>query len=425
MGMRAGYRLFIVLAGDKSSLRDQTQNRVNGAFDVEGGSNRREFIHSPTHVSDFRQIANGNYISNFKFNERTGRGENWTTIIVMKKQTHHLNALIAQLNDLQFALEEAGHDMGQILPTMILDDEADYASQNTRIQDGGSTTHNDLVNLRNAIPRNCYLAYTATPQACLSADPASLIGYPRDFWWMIEPYMDDDGDGIRRPRSYLGSWEVFWEYDQYLLHQMGRNEWPHHEKTSMGRPLGVYMPPLDPNPNAQGQHTSRLTDQESTFLEEILEGNRESPPTIQKAMMDYMITCGIKWWRKWNKTGQSEKPSISDIERSYEHHAMMVHLSLIKENQKSVRQIVEMEWPKAVENYKSFDLETSPENHPFRERWKLQLERSRALKRIQSLPFSDIAYFIDCCLEITTKPIFDHRSGSPYSFYLANRGSIC
>ena len=109
-------------------------------------------------------------------------------------------------------------------------------------------------------------------------------------------------------------------------------------------------------------------------------------------MMDYMITWDQVVEKMEQKPDNLKSPVFLILSAPKEHHAMMVHLSLIKENQKSVRQIVEMEWPKVVENYKSFDLETSPENHPFRERWKLQLERSRALKRIQSLPFSDIAF---------------------------------
>ena len=86
---------------------------------------------------------------------------------------------------------------------MILDDEADYASQNTDIEGEGSTIHEDLINLRKSIPRNCYVAYTATPQACLSADPEDPIGYPRDFWWLIEPFMVEN-DGQRVPKTYLG-----------------------------------------------------------------------------------------------------------------------------------------------------------------------------------------------------------------------------
>jgi hypothetical protein len=417
VGMRAGYRLFIILAGDKTSLRDQTQNRVNRAFDLVGGINTDHLIHSPTFQSDFRQ-SGGGYSANFKFNERAIRGQKWTTIIVMKKQTNHLQAIVNQIIDFHNALP-SDLDSDNILQAMILDDEADYASQDTDMQGFGSTTWRDLVNLRGSLPRNCYVAYTATPQACLSASPDDPIGYPRDFWWMIEPFTDKDENGIRRPRTYLGSWEVFWEYDSYLLHRMDRNEWPHHEKDAMGKARGVYVPAYEID--GEGNHTKRLTDHETLFLEEILsddpDNGRATPPTLLNASMDFIITCGVRWWREWNKTGLAEKPSVKEIERSYDYHAMMVHLSLKQENQEMIRTIVKREWPNVVEAFKTFDPATSADDHPFRERWRLQLERSRALRGISSLPFEDIAYFMRCCIEIVTQPIFDSRTGSPYTEY--------
>lgn len=417
VGMRAGYRLFIVLAGDKTSLRDQTQNRVNKAFGLRGGWNDEDKIHSPTHTSDFRHLKGG-YTANFRFHDRVARGQKLTTIIVMKKRTEHLKSLVSQLIDYHQALPD-GVDPATQLPAMILDDEADYASQDTDKTGPGSTTHNDLVRLRSELPRNCYVGYTATPQANLMASPDDPIGYPKDFWWMIEPFTDKDEDGIRRPRTYLGPWEVFWEYDTYLLHKMGRNEWPHHEKSPMGVPLGVYFPSHEID--GEGYHTTRLPDHEAHFLEQVLssdpEERRNPPPVIRRAIMDFIITCGVRWWREWLKKGLEEKPSKDEISRSYGHHAMIVHLSLLKENQEMVRKTVEMEWPGAVEAFDSFDPKMSPDDHPFRERWRLQTERTRALRGSSFLPYDEISYFMRSCIDIATEPIFDSRQGSPYTTY--------
>ena len=123
-------------------------------------------------------------------------------------------------------------DAATLYPAMIIDDEADYASQNTDVRGDGTTIHNDILRLRKTIPRNCYVAYTATPQANFSADIDDEIGYPKDFWWMIEPFQDRETRHIW-PRTYLGSYQVFFDYEPYLLHKMGRNEWPHHEKKQM------------------------------------------------------------------------------------------------------------------------------------------------------------------------------------------------
>ena len=44
LAIKSGYRLFIVLSGDKDSLRDQTQKRINDAFGLAGnGSNVKGF----------------------------------------------------------------------------------------------------------------------------------------------------------------------------------------------------------------------------------------------------------------------------------------------------------------------------------------------------------------------------------------------
>ena len=57
LGLRAGYRLFIILAGDKSSLRDQTQSRVNTAFNLDGGVNNADKILS--HIPIRLQAGSG------------------------------------------------------------------------------------------------------------------------------------------------------------------------------------------------------------------------------------------------------------------------------------------------------------------------------------------------------------------------------
>ena len=357
----------------------------------------------------------GGYTANFRYNERVIRGDDkWTTIIVIK-ETNHLNALVNQIEDMKHALQRDGLDMDQLMPAMIIDDEADYASQNTDVKGEGTTIHSDIVSLREAIPRNCYVAYTATPQANLSASIDDPVGYPRHFWWMIEPFMDRDENGIRRPRTYMGSWEVFWEYDSYLLNKMGRDEWPHHEKDSRGRPRGVYVPPRDSNHD--GQFSSGLTGVENGFLEEIVKGEREAPKSLLDGMMDYMIGCGIRWWREWNQSASSEKPSTDEIRRSYGHHAMMVHLSLLRENQEMIRNIVQDLWPRAVDRFQDFDPDSSEDDHLFRSRWRKQMERSRALRGIHDLPFGDIRYFIERCIVFTQDPIYDQRAGSPFTFY--------
>ena len=417
---RAGYRLFIILAGDKSSLRDQTQKRVTDAFGLgRNGVNESERIFSPTVRSDFRQTRGG-YSANFSLDQHVIREQDWTTIIVMKKEINHLNSIISQFNDLKNEISTYEKDPARLYPTMIIDDEADYASQNTDIGGDGSAIHNALLILRKTIPRNCWVAYTATPQANFSAGIDDEIGYPKHFWWMIEPFQDRDSFGIYRPRTYLGSYQVFFDYEPYLLQTIGRNEWPHHEKKANGKPHrdgSVYYPSRDYD--GIGFHTNGMRDLEATFLNEIINNNRQTPPSIFSAIADYIITCGVRWWRDWCKTGESMKPSKRAIERGldYKFHAMMVHLSLNKLHQEIIREIIQDSWPEVIGQFLDFNPLEDDGKNIFSERWRLQVERTAYFRQSSFLPWSEIKYFMEKCIEITTEPIYDHRNNSPYSYY--------
>jgi len=427
LAAKAGYRLFIILAGDKSSLRDQTQSRINRAFDLTHGANRESpfgMVQSPTWEADYRSTGLG-FSESFRYSDIRGRGYDWSTIIVIKKQTNHLRQLIGHLEMLKAEMEKDGKDLGSRLPALIIDDEADYASPNTDVYGNGNRIHNDIVDLRVALPRNTYIGYTATPQACLSADTGDVVGYPKDFLWLLEPFVEEAA-GTYRTRSYLGAWEVFWEYDRWLLHRMGRNEWPHHEKDVSGKSLGIYVPPPKGN---DGDYTQdqRLTELERTYLEEVLDGSRPSLPSLRDALLDFIIGCGVQWWREWRRENKGDYPSKQKIAQDYPHHSAMVHLSLSQDNQELIRRLVQRQWHEAVDTRQGFRLSDGPPDDPFRVRWRLQMERTAELFPEEgSLPFDQIAYFIDKCIEIAEEPIFDYRqvpyrpfSGSPF-VYLIN-----
>ena len=241
MGIVAGYKLFIILAGDKDSLRKQTQKRVNDAFGLTNGANTATRIHSPTFLNDFKKTG-FDYRGTFK-TQYMQRGEQYSTIIVMKKEGNHLEHLIRQIGALgDFCSRSGGRfSLEDDFPALILDDEADYASLDTNPLGSPSPIHADLIELRESLPRNCYAAYTATPQGCLSSNPNDPVGYPKDFFWLLEPFVEEV-NGRDVTRSYLGAWDVFWEYDEYLIERIGRNEWPHYESDVDGRHLGIWYP---------------------------------------------------------------------------------------------------------------------------------------------------------------------------------------
>jgi hypothetical protein len=428
MGIVAGYKLFIILAGDKDSLRKQTQKRVNDAFNLQNGINTTTGIHSPTFKNDFGHTDFG-YTGTFKTQKMFRERKQYVTIIVMKKEQNHLRDLIQQVTDLGEACQRVGrYDLTEDFPTLILDDEADSASMNNNppgMRPSEINAH--LIELRETIPRNCYAAYTATPQACLSSDPNQLIGYPKDFFWLLEPFSEEI-NGQEVTRSYLGAHDVFWQYDESLINRIGRNEWPHYEKDEMGRDEGIWYPGL---PGEEGRFEDERTNDETQkiFLQQVRDGIRPIPPSLIDSLIDFVVSAGVRWWNHWRKNDSSGTlPSIAEVSSSYPHHAVMIHLSRLVQHQMLARRITELAWEKMKQNWESFDIDKSPLEHPFMNKWADQKYRtSRLMPSTPHFNSAQIHHFMTIAIEIAEKPIkqdtapYNNYLGSPYT-YLINSG---
>lgn len=190
-----GYRLIIVLSGIHDSLRNQTQTRLNKELVNIGDkwttlTNETEDFQNPV-------VANG----------FAGAG---TVLVVAKKITPILRRLNEWIKDLEGQLGD--------IPVLLIDDEADQASINTKgnrkdpsVDDDGETDTSD-PSLTNAlirdtlqrIPRATYIAYTATPFANILIDPTAVdseVGsdlFPKDF--VVQ---------LPRPDGYTGTEELF------------------------------------------------------------------------------------------------------------------------------------------------------------------------------------------------------------------------
>ena len=137
MGADAGYRAIIILTSDNEPLYEQTLGRVREAFPGIDIIGKKEF----KDADSFPQRIKGG-----------------TCAIVTSKNSGLLNTLIENF--------KKGRVRG--LSCLIIDDEADQASLNTRARraDGKrSTINNWLVELRGFFEKNTYLQVTATPQA--------------------------------------------------------------------------------------------------------------------------------------------------------------------------------------------------------------------------------------------------------------------
>ena len=191
-----GYRLIIVLSGIHDSLRNQTQLRLNREL-VDVGKN---WISLTTAEDDFTIPKTPDGFS------ATG-----TVLVVAKK-------LVPILRRIDDWIELLGNRISEI-PTLIIDDEADQASINTRgnrrdpgIDDDLEVNPNESPTITNGlirtilkrIPKATYIAYTATPFANLFINPNAIdeeVGedlFPRNF--VVQ---------LPRPEGYTGTEELF------------------------------------------------------------------------------------------------------------------------------------------------------------------------------------------------------------------------
>lgn len=210
----AGYRLIIVIAGIHNNLRNQTQARIDEGFigrdtgrsqETQRGGARHiigvgHFNPSNTPVSltntlrDFNKATastNTSEIDSYKV----------PVVLVIKKNHRTLANLLDWLKD-----NSARGDQEMIdQPMLLIDDEADNASINTKYGKKLVTTINGQIrDLLNMFHRSCYVGYTATPFANIFIDPDQDDEmynedlFPRDF--II---------GLDAPTNYFGPTKIF------------------------------------------------------------------------------------------------------------------------------------------------------------------------------------------------------------------------
>lgn len=240
----AGYRLIIVLTGTVEILRRQTQRRLDmelvGVENLLGGIDENDLdqvattdyhadqdwiddkflrhgvaIHNIDEIPTIRRLStfNGDYrrlkqgLSTLDFragHELVDRGRplydpanlfrSDVRIAVVKKNSTVLKRLVDDLGEIRA-------DLGEI-PTLIIDDEADQASVNTKRQKTKtaeekerSAVNQRISDMLGLLKRAQYVGYTATPFANVFIDPDDSEDlFPKDFIVSLE-----------RPNGYMGA----------------------------------------------------------------------------------------------------------------------------------------------------------------------------------------------------------------------------
>lgn len=216
----AGYKLIIIIAGISSDLRNQTQSRIDEGFIgqdsealLKGIAARKIGVGNFTVASNSDASSGMEHPSTFTsatrdFNKTkaTGLGIslkaiNNPVVFVIKKNAGILKNLIEWLK-----VQNTRNEITQIRePLLVIDDEADNASINTKSRkDEVSRINGQIRELLELFERSTYVGYTATPFANIFIDPKSddeMFGhdlFPRDFIYTLNP-----------PDNYMGPAEYF------------------------------------------------------------------------------------------------------------------------------------------------------------------------------------------------------------------------
>ena len=197
-----GYRIVIVITGTSVPLLKQSVGRLRQHLGIESGN--RGWRHIPIEhagAPDIQAIKSA--LAEWTDPEVPPR-ERRTLLITVLKQHRNLLRLTEAL--LQIPLQD--------VPTLIIDDEADQASLNTKVLNAEqSATYMRILELRDAVPQHTFLQYTATPQALLLINIIDTLS-PR-FIHVLEA-----GEG------YRGGYEFFEQHGGQIIREIPAAELP-------------------------------------------------------------------------------------------------------------------------------------------------------------------------------------------------------
>lgn len=292
-----GYRVIIILAGMMENLRQQTQERLDGEFSGRLSQylldpTKREIENTPVgvgrygkekRIASFTSVTTDFNINVLKSNGLSLLGVHDPVLIVVKKNKSILTNLIRWL-------KSNNTDATGIinLPMLLIDDEADNASVNTKKGDEDPTAINDAVRKLLALFRQAsYLGITATPYANIFINPETTDDmrgddlFPRDFIYSLSP-----------PTNYIGADSIFGDDAPFnsVLEELHPNE----------------MDAFFPFNHKKGHPVTAL------------------PPSMKEAIAYFLLMNGIRDVRGDNKA----------------HRSMMIHVSRFTDVQNQVRDLV-------------------------------------------------------------------------------------
>lgn len=219
----AGYRIIILLTGTIEKLRRQTQQRLDAGFiGLDSTAFSRNQNQISVGVGEINPLLSGWAVTSTSsdFNTKAAQqlsgklsGITDPVLFVLKKNKSVLEKLEQWLR----AFNTMPGDKKIHSPMLLIDDEADNASINTKKDDESPTAINACIRkLLGLFTHNDYVAFTATPYANIFINPESEDDmlkddlFPRDFIYALEA-----------PTNYIGARSIFPETGKY--HYMLKN----------------------------------------------------------------------------------------------------------------------------------------------------------------------------------------------------------
>lgn len=267
----AGYRMIILLTGTLENVRRQTQERLDSGFvgfdsrDYLGRGALQQKHHIGVGLIDGRRDGVVFTSSDHDFRKNAASALNISlnavnepVLVVTKKNKSVLDRLTTWLR-----VHNADREGKIDVPMLLIDDEADNASVNTRDPKNPTSININIRGLLELFRRSTYVGFTATPFANIFIEPDTtdeMLGddlFPKDFIHVLEP-----------PTNYVGMHALF--------------------------------PPLDPEDDVDQEERGGPIQTIDDAEDWLSPGHRSTaepeglPESLRNALRAFLITCAIR-----------------------------------------------------------------------------------------------------------------------------------
>ena len=207
----AGYKVVILLAGITESLRQQTQERIDEGIIgfTRKKVNKKDVnervgvgVHSQELLAcSFTSCAN-DFVGNCDKISTSLESHNSVVLFVIKKNVSVLKRLYNWLNEMNYDTVKRCVDQ----PMLLIDDEADNASVNTKKDETNPTRTNELIRkICNLFKNATYVGFTATPFANVFIDPDT-----DDKMLRADLFPEHFIYALPTPSNYIGATRIFY-----------------------------------------------------------------------------------------------------------------------------------------------------------------------------------------------------------------------